>query len=69
MTNLRSPRSLRKRLHRREKAMIDHLARTIGGRRPDNGGRTLSPVTASGLTVEEQVRKACLPCRVGLATF
>jgi len=69
MSNLRSTRKLRKMLHRREKAMIDHLARTIGGGWPDDGGRVLSPVTASGLVVEEQVRKAWCPSRVGLASF
>ncbi len=68
MKQLRSSRQLIKMLHRREKATIDHIARTIG--EPQSVVATShSAFTASGLAIEEQVRKAWLPCSLGLATF
>jgi hypothetical protein len=56
-----------KRRHVREKATIDHLVRTVFDR---SGTRTVhAPVTLTGLSVEEQVRKVWHPCMVGLAVF
>jgi hypothetical protein len=69
MNELRSPRRLFKIWHRRDKALIDHLVGSIGGSHADATGRTHSPMTSSGLPVEEQVRKAWQPCGVGLPIF
>ena len=68
MKELRSSRRLIQLWHKREKATIDHLISAIGtGNSPAH--TTHSAFTASGLPVEEQVRKAWRPCGVGLATF
>jgi hypothetical protein len=70
MKHLRSSRRLVKMWHRREKSTIDQVvsAGTIGDSK-GTGGRTHSALTASGLVVEEQVRKAWHPSAVGLAVF
>jgi hypothetical protein len=68
MKQLRSSRHIIKMWHRREKAMIDHLVRTLGEGR-DSVGTTHSAFTPSGLVVEEQIRKACRPAAIGLAMF
>ena len=69
MKDLRSARRLFKIWHRRDKAMIDHLVGSVGGGKGDTAARTHSPMTSSGLVVEEQVRKAWQPCGVGLPVF
>ena len=68
MKRLRSSRQLMKMWHRREKVTIDHLVRTIGDSK-STAGTTHSAFTASGLAVEDQVRKAWRPCPMGLAIF
>ena len=60
MQDLRSTRRLIQKWHRREKATLDHLVSSIG-QTAASGGRVHSPVTASGLVVEEQIRKAWQP--------
>jgi hypothetical protein len=56
-----------KRRHLREKATIDHLVRAVYDR---SGNRTVhAPLTLTGLSVEEQVRKVWHPSAVGLAVF
>jgi hypothetical protein len=68
MKHLRSSRHLIKMWHRREKATIDHLVRRISD--PKSAAVTThSAFTASGLAIEEQVRKAWRPSPVGLAMF
>ena len=62
-----SRRRIRKR-HVREKATIDHLVRA-GYSKADEPGTTHSPLTASGLSVEEQVRKQWHSGLGGLALF
>ena len=69
MKDVRSARRLFKLWHRRDKAMIDHLVGSVGGGKGDIVGRTHSPMTSSGLVVEDQVRKAWQPCGVGLPVF
>jgi hypothetical protein len=54
--------------HRREKATIDHLVRAIGDTK-SAAATTHSAFTASGLAIEDQVRKAWHPSPVGLAIF
>jgi hypothetical protein len=69
MKDLRaSRRLLLKKWHRREKATIDHLVNVVDSK-GGTGGRTLSPMTSTGLVVEEQVRKAWQPYGLGLAVF
>lgn len=68
MKDLRSSRRLIKMWQRREKATIDHLVRTTSDAK-GAVGTTHSAFTSSGLAVEEQVRKAWLPGRLGLAIF
>jgi hypothetical protein len=62
-----SRRRTRKRLVR-EEAIIDHLVRIVCSK-ADQKGVTHPPVTASGLSVEEQVRKEWQPGPGGLAMF
>ena len=69
MRELRSSRRLIKLWHRREKATIDRLVKGLAEPSRDANGRLHSAMTASGLVVEEQLRKAWRPCSVGLATF
>jgi len=54
--------------HRREKATIEHVARNIGPA-PSPESTIHSAFTASGLPVEDQVRKAWRPPTAGLAMF
>jgi hypothetical protein len=68
MKRLRSSRDLIKHWHRREKATIDHLIHTIGHAKAA-AGTTHSAFTASGLSVEDQVRKAWRPWSNGPAMF
>ena len=68
MKQLRSSRQLIKNWHRREKATVDHVVRTIDEAKSATG-TTHSPFTSSGLAVEDQVRKACGPSNVGLPVF
>ena len=68
MKQLRSSRHLIRMWHRREKATIDQVARNID-RVQMPSGTLHSPFTASGLAVEDQVRKAWQPATAGLAMF
>ncbi len=68
MKDLRSSRRLIKIWRRREKATIDHLVNTAADAK-GAAGTAHSAFTASGLAVEDQVRKAWWPSSVGLATF
>ena len=68
MKQLRSSRHLIRTWHRREKATIDYLVRSIDP--ANNPARAKhSAFTASGLAIEDQVRKAWRPVSVGLAMF
>jgi hypothetical protein len=67
MTKTLSRRRIRKR-HVREEATIDHLVRLVFTKSEERG-IIHSPVTASGLSVEEQVRKEWQPGPGGLAIF
>lgn len=69
MKPLRSTRQLIKMWHRREKSTIDHLVHTVGGKATKADGTTHSPFTPTGLSVEDQVRKAWGPYGAGLAMF
>ena len=68
MKRLRSSRQLIKMWHRREKVTLDHLVRTTGDSK-SAAGTTHSAFTASGLAIEDQVRKAWRPSPMGLAIF
>jgi hypothetical protein len=68
MNQDRSSRHVIRLWHRREKAMIDHLVRALGDPQAVPGS-THSAFTASGLAVEDQVRKAWRPPSAGLAMF
>lgn len=61
-------RHLTKLWHRREKATIDHLVRSIDDAEVAPA-TPHSAFTASGLAIEEQVRKAWYPSPFGLAVF
>jgi hypothetical protein len=67
MKQLISSRRLIKMWHRREKATIDQLVRTADGAKAAT--MTHSAFTASGLAVEDQVRKAWRPNPDGIPTF
>src|SRR5207237_6291780 len=56
MTKATLSRRRTRRRHVREKATSDHLVRAVYSK-GDERGTTHPPVTASGLSVEEQVRK------------
>ena len=68
MKQLRSSRHLIRMWHRREKATIHHVARNIGTLK-NPPGMSHSAFTATGLAVEDQVRKAWQPPTAGLAMF
>ena len=68
MKKLLSSRQLIKNWHRREKATVDHVVRTISDAK-GTAGTAHSPFTSSGLAVEDQIRKACGPSNVGLPVF
>jgi hypothetical protein len=61
-------RASARRRHLHEKAMIDHVAR-LCDRKGGGGGTAHSPMTRTGLTVEEQVRKKWDLHMGGLAIF
>jgi hypothetical protein len=68
MTKATLARRRMRRRHVREKATIDHLVRVFG--KADGRGTIHAAVTASGLSVEEQVRKEWHPgMGGGLALF
>jgi hypothetical protein len=56
-------------LHRREKATIDHVARAVASAPKSVSGTMHSAFTATGLSVEDQLRKAWQPGPLGLALF
>ena len=70
MTN--DPAKTRRR-HVREKSVVDHVARRLFEPKPEtateNGAAPPSPITDTGLSVEEQVRKEWNPGKGGLPTF
>jgi hypothetical protein len=68
MKKLLSSRQLIKNWHRREKATIDQVVLTAGDAKTPTA-TTHSAFTRSGLAVEDQVRKACIPSPVGLPVF
>ena len=69
MTAERATRRRTRKLHIGDKAVIDHLVRGISAGKSGSVGRVHDAVTASGLLVEEQVRKAWDRTLVGLAMF
>jgi hypothetical protein len=69
MKQLRSSRQLVKKWQRRAKATIDHVDQSTGGAAADAGTTRHSAFTASGLAIEEQLRKAWRPWPAGLAMF
>lgn len=71
MKDLRSSRHLIKIWRRREKSTIDHLVHNVAPAAPAREApvRTHSAFTASGLAIEDQVRKAWCPGLGGLAMF
>jgi len=68
MKQVQLSRHLIRTWHRREKATIDHLVRSVNPVK-DPPGTIHSAFTTSGLAVEDQVRKACQPATAGLAMF
>lgn len=68
MTKATLPRRRARRRHSREEGMIDHLVRVVFPK-AEQKGMTHPPTTASGLSVEEQVRKEWHPGLGGLAIF
>lgn len=69
MKQLRSTRQLIKMWHRREKATLDHLVDVVGSGSKRPVGTMHSAFTASGLAIEDQVRKVWRPAYPGLAMF
>jgi len=70
MKQLRSPRQLVRMWHRHEKSTIDYLVRAVRPEAKAAAATTVhSAFTISGLSVEEQVRKAWRPYGAGLAVF
>jgi hypothetical protein len=68
MTKATLSRRRTRRRHVREKATIDHLVRAVYSKTVERGTMQ-SAVTASGLSVEEQIRKQWHPGLGGLALF
>jgi len=68
MKQPRSSRHLIRSWHRSEKATIDYLVSSIDPAK-DNSRTVHSAFTASGLVIEDQVRKAWQPATAGLAVF
>ena len=68
MKDLRSARRLIKMRQRRDRATIDQPVRGNGAAK-DATRTTLSAFTASGLAIEDQVRKAWRPWSDGLPVF
>ena len=69
MKQLRSSRHLIRMWHRREKATIAQVARAVDAAPKVVTGTMHSAFTATGLAVEDQVRKAWRPYSAGLAMF
>ena len=68
MEQLRPSRQLIKMWHRGEKATIDHLVRSLAD--PASAPHTIhSAYTSSGVSIEDQIRKAWRPDSAGLAMF
>jgi hypothetical protein len=63
-----SSRRRAQRRHLHDKSVIDHLVRFVHDQ-SNNGRKVHAPLTASGLTVEGQVRKVWHRSFVGLALF
>jgi CMP-2-keto-3-deoxyoctulosonic acid synthetase len=68
MKQLRSSRRLIKMWHRRDKATVDHVVGATGDAKVA-AATTHSAFTASGLAVQDQVRKAWHPYPTGLSIF
>jgi hypothetical protein len=68
MNKDRALRASARRRHLHEKATIDHVAR-LCERKGEDAGTAHSPMTRTGLTVEEQVRKKWDLHMGGLAIF
>ncbi len=69
MNKERSTRSRMRRRHVREKATIDHLVREVYDVKGLASGMVHAAMTATGLPVEQQVRKVWAPQICGLAIF
>jgi hypothetical protein len=69
MKQPRSSRQLIRMWHRREKATIARVARAVRTEQMPTPGTMHSAFTASGLAVEDQIRKAWQPVSLGLAVF
>jgi hypothetical protein len=69
MKNAQHSRRLLRKWHVREKAMLDHVVGALTADAPASAGTVHSAMTASGLCVEKQVRKAAGPSPFGLAVF
>jgi hypothetical protein len=63
------PRGRTERRHVREKATIDHLVDEVYEKKSIDGHTVHSSTTATGLPVEEQVRKEWDPSNGGLPIF
>lgn len=64
------PRGRAERRHVRDKAIIDHLVKEVYDEKSPADGHTVhASTTASGLPVEEQVRKEWDPSKAGLPIF
>lgn len=63
-----SPRRLVQKWHRRDKSTADQLADPTG-KTTEGSGRTHSPTTSTGLSVEQQIRKTWTPNGGGLPIF
>jgi hypothetical protein len=57
------------RRHRREKTVIEQASRDVKPNVEPEDHRTQSPVTETGLPVEDQVKKEWDPRKGGLPTF
>ena len=69
MTKERSVRDRMRRRHIREKATIEHLVREVYDGRGLSSGAVHGARTASGMPVEQQVRKVWAPQAGGLPIF
>ena len=69
MKQRRSPRQVVKMWQRREKSAVDRVAGAVGGDVAEPAASTHSAYTPSGLSIEDQLRKAWRPWTTGLATF
>ena len=69
MTARRSVEAHFRKWHVSEEATIDHLVRSLAFEEPQADSRRHDAMTATGLCVEEQVRKAWNNPVIGLAVF